>query len=100
MSRRGCLGEIKNCYSDKTESIARSSNGCGTTFWKIFDSTDTGACVALQTLPFGVADPFGKKDLRRWDIGPVFAGCQSLHYLACEAEGRRSEHIDEKQLIV
>jgi len=99
MSRRGCIASIKKCFYNQTKQIA-SYPEYDTYFWRMFDKTDTGACVALQTLPFGMDQTFEEKKLVRYAIGPVFENCKALNYFACEVEGRRSKYVAETELVV
>jgi len=59
-----------------------------------------GACVALQTLPYGMDQTFGDKNLYRFPNGPVFVNCKDLNYIACEAKSKRSHLINEHELKV
>jgi len=95
LSRRGCAGNVENCFAQNFEPS-------DTYFWQIFDKTETGACVALQTLPIGALDIPKSSFAFRPDTGPVFSGCKSLHYYACESEAdtRRSDIVDETKLQV
>jgi len=99
MTRSGCVGNIKNCFTNRTDVVA-SLNQFETYFWRNFDSTTKGACVALQTLPFGMSEAFGKKIEARGPLGPFFAICNDLNYFACEAKVVRSELINEQDLKV
>jgi len=101
LSRLGCIGEITNCFNTQPAAIDNLAE-YQTYFWRMFDRTDNGACVALQTLPFGLDEPYGTpaKDLNRYDLGPVFESCKANHYFACEALGRRSKFIDETEITV
>jgi len=99
LTRRGCVGTLKNCFNERTELI-ESEPQYDNYFWRMFDSTEKGACVALQTLPFGMDQSFGEKILNRYPLGPVFDNCNELNYFACEVEGPRSMHIDETEITV
>jgi len=94
-TRRGCAGNIENCFTKNHQTY-------DTYFWQSLDRTETGACVALQTLPIGALDTPQSSFPFRIDTGPVFSGCKSLHYFACEAEAdtRRSDIVDETKLQV
>jgi len=87
------VGNIKNCFqtSDRTSD---------TDFWQSFDRTDTGACVALQSLPIGSMDTNTTSYNLRYDTGPVFFSCKSLQYFACEINTEISDIIDETKLQV
>jgi len=98
-TRRGCVGTIKNCFKDN-KIIPRQENLRLAFFWQSFDRTDTGACAALQSLPFTSQQGYEKINLVRLDSGPVFANCKSLHYFACEAKGRSSDIVGETKLQV
>jgi len=99
LSRSGCVGTIKNCFSNQADVVA-SFPEYDAYFWRMFDRTQGGACVALQSLPFGMDQTFAQKTLARFPLGPVFATCKDSNYFACEAKGPRSKFIDEKQLKV
>jgi len=99
LTRSGCVGNIKNCFSNRTDRVANYPE-YETYFWRMFDTTTEGACVALQTLPFGMDQKFGEKNMNRYPVGPVFANCKELNYFACEAKSRRSELINEEELSV
>jgi len=99
LSRRGCVGNIKNCFY-KQISLVKSFPYYDNYFWRMFDRTTKGACVALQSLPFGMNEAFGQKKLERFPLGPVFVQCNELNYFACEAQGRRSKFIHETDLRV
>jgi len=64
-------------------------------FWRMFDRTDTGACVAIQTLPYGMDDDFDvpNEELTRYRNGPVFVNCKTLNYYACEAKGKKADYL-------
>jgi len=99
LSRQGCVGTIKNCFSNRSELVA-SYRVYESYFWRMFDTTANGACVALQTLPYGVDQDFGEKQLTRYSLGPLFDQCKNLNYFACEAKGPRSKLINEEELWV
>jgi len=100
LTRQGCAGEIRNCFSNRTDLYERNSSNCGSTFWSTFDRTDTGACVALQTVPFGMGQEFKDEYLTRYSLGPVFAACRELNYFACEVEGPKSQHLADEKIQV
>jgi len=95
LTRRGCVGNIKQCF--KNNKTIKLEHMDSIFFWQSFDRTDTGACLALQTLPFMLQT---YDDRYRKDSGPVFLSCKSLQYLACEKKGRRSDIVDETKLQV
>jgi len=99
LTRRGCVGTLKNCFNERKELIASAPEN-DNFFWRMFDTTEKGACVALQTLPFGMDQSFGDAKLDRYPMGPVFDNCNELNYLACEVEGPRSNYIDEVEITV
>jgi len=92
MTRSGCVGNIKNCFKNKNDAYQDPSD-----FWSTFDRTGAGACVALQTLPYGSQDSFDQEDVERIEWGPVFASCKSLNYFACETEGRLEKIINQEK---
>jgi len=101
MTRLGCIGEIKNCFADQNNMIA-SLPQYDTYFWRMFDRTNSGACVALQTLPFGMDEQFGAPvgSLKRYALGPLFVGCKELNYFACEGTGKLADYVDESEIKV
>jgi len=85
MTRQGCNGKIVNCFSPGKEYHMFDA-----VFWEVFDKAETGACVAMQTIP---------KDFKpesTGDLGPVFSLCDSLNYLACEGIGPKSQYVAEE----
>jgi len=66
----------------------------------MFDTTTKGACVALQSLPYGMDQTFEEKILKRYPLGPVFVNCRDLNYLACEANVTKSTLIHEEEITV
>jgi len=90
LSRLGCSGKIKNCFSNKTDKDKYET--VDAIFWSIFDRTENGACVALQTMPLNSDSAFEKK---MNFLGPVFRSCGSLNYLACEGSGPKSNYLAE-----
>jgi len=98
MTRRSCVGKIEKCFNNLKlqEGFALTIFNAETTegSWRYFDRTDTGACVALQTLPLGVY----VADSGRF--GPVFMNCKELNYFACENEGGADKYINQKELVV
>jgi len=99
LTRSGCVGNIKNCFSNGTDLVA-SYPHYDAYFWRMFDTTTKGACVALQTLPYGMHQTFEEKKLHRFSTGPVFVNCKDLNFIACEAKGKRSQLINEHELTV
>jgi len=101
MSRRGCVGEIKKCLQKQNTEPDKYPE-YNAYFWRAFDRTDSGACVAIQSLPYGTDNTFNVavKDLSRYPAGPVLVNCMTLNYFACEVEGRRSQIIDETEIMV
>jgi len=101
MTRLGCIGEIKNCFADQ-KNMKASYPEYDTYFWRMFDRTNPGACVALQSLPFGLDQQFGAptKSLIRYAVGPLFVGCKELNYFACEGTGKVADYVDESKLTV
>jgi len=100
LSRHGCVGKIKNCFSKEKKPEAAFPE-YDSYFWRMFDRTSAGgACVALQTLPFGVDQSFGEAKVERYPLGPVFVNCDQLNYFACEAEGVKSKFVDETEITV
>jgi len=107
LTRRSCVGNIQTCFNNLSfyQKNATSTYDLDGLFgknglsWKMFDRTDSGACVALQTLPFGMNQFEGSKN-SRFDSGPVFKNCKDLNYFACEMEGGRAKFIDETELVV
>jgi len=100
LTRQGCAGEITNCFSNQADFFESMKYECGKSFWGTFDRTDSGACVALQSLPFGTKEEFGAESLKRFSLGPVFAPCKELNYFACEVEGPRSQHVPDELIEV
>jgi len=100
MTRTGCLGEIKNCFTDQND-IPRYPQ-YDTYFWRMFDRTNPGACVALQTLPYGMDQPFEAptESFTRYPLGPLFVGCKELNYFACEGAGKLANYVDESEITV
>jgi len=101
MTRLGCIGEITNCFADQNKMIA-SFPQYDTYFWRMFDRTNPGACIALQTLPFGMDQQFGApiESLNRYALGPVFVSCKDLNYFACEGTGKLADFVDESEITV
>jgi len=96
MSRLGCSGKIKNCFSNQTSSLMDEIDNTDYDFWTTFDRTDSGACVALQTTPLmDLAHDYVQSYL-----GPVFSSCGNLNHLACEGKGPRSKYVDEIKITV
>jgi len=96
LSRRSCVGNIEKCFYNQT--VQKNSGSFGDAkFWRMFDRTDAGACVALQTLPFGMDEEFEttNAELKRYATGPVFVNCKTLNYFACEALGKRPHYLLE-----
>jgi len=98
-TRSGCLGNIKKCVNNLSQPH-EVNGGQDVSFWRLFDRTETGACVAVQTLPFGSHQNMELFELNRWHIGPLFMKCKDLNYFACEMKGRRRNLIDETDLVV
>jgi len=88
MSRLGCSGKIKNCFSNATGPEADI-------FWSNFDRTDSGACVALQWTPLN-----RNTSANYAVLTPVFSSCSNLNFLACEGEGSRSKYVEEREISV
>jgi len=99
LTRSGCVGNIKNCFSNGTDLVASYAH-YDSYFWRMFDTTTKGACVALQTLPYGMHQTFADKDVTRFPTGPIFVKCNDLNYVACEAKGPRSQLINQHELKV
>jgi len=99
MTRLGCIGEIKNCFADQNKTKA-SFIEYESLFWRMFDRTNPGACVALQTLPFGMKQQFGAPtdSFTRFPLGPLFASCKDLNYFACEGAGKIADYVDESKI--
>jgi len=104
MTRRSCVGNIQKCFNNLRilEKIELTMIGIDTSdqFWRYFDRTDTGACVAFQTLPYGMDFFHNDFDSLRWSSGPVFMNCKELNYFACENEGGADKYINEQELLV
>jgi len=105
LTRRSCVGKIEKCFNNLKlhESSTFKMLGIDTTehSWIYFDRTDTGACVALQTLPFGMeqTDQIDKTP-GIFRFGPVFMNCKELNYFACENEGGADKYINQTELVV
>jgi len=97
-SRRGCVGNFKNCFPNNN--LAQLSFLKDKLFWSTFDRTDTGACIALQSLPFASLAAYSDLWNFRVVSGPVFMACTSLHYFACVANRVRADIVDETKLQV
>jgi len=90
MTRQGCVGKIKTCFSPEKE----GSFG-DWPFWNAFDRSGSGACVALQNSPAGLYTNDA-------EFGPLFMPCSTLNYLACEGigegEGKNNKYVTESVL--
>jgi len=89
MTRQGCNGKIVNCAEPK-----RQYQKLDWVLWQVFDKSETGACVAMQTIPREF-----KRDTAG-NLGPIFTLCDSLNYLACEGNGSLSKYIGDNLATV
>jgi len=97
LSRLGCSGKIKNCFSNQTFRLTASYAKVDEDFWSEFDRTDSGACVALQTVP---PNKESAANFANNPLAPVFSGCGNFYHLACEGKGPRSKYVAESKITV